>query len=329
MAARQLVTLVGVDYKEGDDIEEHLQKLDDIAELMVVDDLVKYQAILLSLDEDARAEFNAFLKVEEKKKTVQGKPEELKRLLLEKFQMRKTQLERIEFITQPRRRDKLLVVDLQERMRVYIEFVDEMAKNKEKLLVDMALQLLHPDDRADYCNLNPVEEKRDMGTLIEFVRRRENEKLRDEKYQQGIVGKPKKSTDESMRSTHRDAKSTGESMRSTHRDAKTTKIVADAAKQKKTSTGDSTRSKNWDEEDDDEAAEERMRLRSEGRCFICRKVGHIARMCPTIKKNDQAQQRVETINGLEEARRAPKKVRCSYYDPDSDDEDSSGEEEPN
>jgi hypothetical protein len=283
---------------------------------MVVDDLVKYQAILLSLDEDARAEFNAFLKVEEKKKTVQGKPEELKRLLLEKFQMRKTQLERIEFITQPRRRDKLLVVDLQERMRVYIEFVDEMAKNKEKLLVDMALQLLHPDDRADYCNLYPVEEKRDMGTITEFVRRRENEKLRDEKYQQGIVGKPKKST--------------GESMRLTHRDAKTMKIVADEAKQKKTSTGDSTRSKNWDDEENDEAAEERMRLRSEGRCFICRKVGHIARMCPTMKKNDQEDhQRVETIFGLEEKRPTPKKVRCKYYDPDSDDEDSSGEEEPN
>jgi len=46
LAAKELAAQVKT-LDDGDDIEEHLRRLDDMAELMMVDDMVKYQAMLL------------------------------------------------------------------------------------------------------------------------------------------------------------------------------------------------------------------------------------------------------------------------------------------
>jgi hypothetical protein len=278
LAAKEIVSLLGKKYKEGEDLEEHLLKLEDLAELMMVDDLVIYQAILLSLDDTVREEFNGWLKTEDYRSAVKGKPEKLKERLLEKFQIRKTQLERVEYILQPRRREKQLVVDLQERRRVYTDFVADFDKNRERLMIDAALQMLHPDDRTDYCNLNPREDKRGMESLLEFVKRRENERLRDAKF-----GELKKKivAEEAKRVV---AKSDG----SGHVSSDVKKIVAARAKQKKIVTEKVKLKSSHDSDDDTEdesedADAERKTLIEEGRCFVCKKVGHMAAVCPLLR----------------------------------------------
>lgn len=183
-------------FADGDDIEEHLRVLDDMSELLMVDDTVKYQAILLSMDDSTRAEFNAWLTTENLKDEVKGKPEALKKRLLEKFRVRTSILERMNFVTQPRRRDRRLVVDLLERARVYNDALEEMNKNREKLLVEASLQLLSPEDRADYCNLRQDQSKRDMKSLVDFVRRKEEERLHDLKIEPKNQKKMKKKNDD-------------------------------------------------------------------------------------------------------------------------------------
>jgi len=240
LAAKELAAQVKV-FAEGEDIEEHLRRLDDMSELMMVEDLVKYQATLLSMDETTRDEFNAWLKSENLKEEVRGKPDALKKRLLEKFRVRKSLLERINFIIQPRRRERRLIVDLLERRRIYEEVYAEISKNREKLMVEAAMQLLSPDDRADFGNLRPDEAKRDMSDLIEFVRRKEEERLREKKL--GLSKNEEDKEEEEKKSFLK---------------------------------------RRFNKED-----EERDRLMTEGRCFICHKVGHLAADCPdNPKKND-------------------------------------------
>jgi hypothetical protein len=195
LAAKELAAQVST-YSDGDDIEEHLRRLDDMSELMMVDETVKYQAILLSLGEPTRTEFNAWLKTENLRDEVKGKPEVLKKRLLEKFRVRKSMLERINFVLQPRRIGHRLVVDLLERKRVYDDVSVEMMKNREKLFVEAAMKLLRPEDRADYGNIRPDEDKRTIADLIEFVRRKEEEQLRDQ-----MIESPQKKNDEDSKKT--------------------------------------------------------------------------------------------------------------------------------
>lgn len=232
-------------FVDGDDIEEHLRVLDDMSELLMVDDTVKYQAILLSMDDSARTEFNAWLKTENLKDEVKGNPEALKKRLLEKFRVRKSLLERMNFVIQPRRKDRRLVVDLLERKRVYDDAHEEMMKNREKLLVEASLQLLSPDDRGDYCNLRQDESKRDLKSLVDFVRRKEEERLRDLKIE------PKKKKELMMKKKDEEEPTSY---------SKKKRVNYDGA--------------------------ERERLMSEGRCFLCHKVGHRAADCPDTKNQD-------------------------------------------
>jgi len=187
LAAKELAAQVK-SFADGDDIEEH------------------YQAILLSLDEPTRTEFNAWIKSEDLREEIRGKPEALKKRLLEKFRVRKSLLERIKFITQPRRREHRLVVDLLERERVYGEVYEEMKKNREKLLVEAALQLLTPEDRADYGNLFPNEATREMKELIEFARRKEEERLRYAKYEPQKKNENKEETKKKKTLTEEEAR---------------------------------------------------------------------------------------------------------------------------
>jgi hypothetical protein len=128
LAAKEVVGLLKT-FSDGDDIEEHLRRLDDVADLMMIDDLIKYQAMLLSMEESIRGEFNAWLKTEDAVAEVKGNPEALKKRLLDKFRVRKSILERVAFVTQPRRIGKRIVADVLERQRVYCELIVVLAKN--------------------------------------------------------------------------------------------------------------------------------------------------------------------------------------------------------
>jgi len=245
--AREIAKQVAM-FVDGDDIEQHLRKLDDVAELMLVNETVKYQAILLSMEESIRAEVTAWIKTENLTKEVRGNPEALKKRLLEKFGVRRSLLERIHFVTQPRREERRLVIDILERKRVYDELMNEMMQWRDKLLVEAALQMLIPEDRADYCNLRPEEAKRSMNDLLEFVRRKEEERLREEK-----LGSPKEKKEE----------------RTERRESRKEVVKKHPSK------------KRLDEED------EREQLMREGKCFICRKQGHRAIDCPNKNDEDQ------------------------------------------
>jgi len=251
LAAKEVAALVKT-FTDGDDIEEHLRRLDDMAELMMIDDQVKYQAMLLSMEESIRGEFTAWLRNENLRDDVKGKPEALKRRLMEKFRVRKSILERVAFVTQPRRNGKRIVADVLERQRVYNEIVDEMKKNKEGLLVEATMQMLSPEDRADYCNLHPEEPKRTMADLLEFIRRKEEEKVREESQQKKIV------------------------------------TAAGVKMKKKSSRHDDD--DDTEDEDLENADEERARLIKEGRCFVCQKVGHLAAECPLVRMKKMKEQ---------------------------------------
>ena len=256
LAAKELASQIPK-FEDGDDIEEHLRKVEDYAELMMVDDTVKYQAMLLSLDELTRSEFHAWLKTENYQAQVKGKPDELKKRLLEKFRVRRSVLERINFVLQPRRHGTRLVVDLLERKRVYDEVFEEMKKNREKLFVEAAMQLLGPEQRADYGNIRPEEEKRTTAELIEFVRRKEEERFREKKL-------------ESLKNEEEE-------------EPKKKNQTLKKAKKKTTA----------EEEDEEEERVEREHLMVEGRCFICRDLGHIAADCPDNPKNRVKKKRDE------------------------------------
>jgi len=289
LAAKELAAQVKT-LDDGDDIEEHLRRLDDMAELMMVDDMVKYQAMLLSMNEAMRMEFTAWLKTENLLDGVRGKPESLKKRLLEKFRVRKSMLERINFIIQPRRVEQRLVVDFLERQRVYVEVYAELMKNREKLLVEAAMQLLSPEDRADYCNLRPDEAKRNMGDLIEFARRKEDERLQDEKVRKSMLERDDDDDDDddspAMLMWKRNDDDDDDDLKMMMKKKKTKKKIDNPGadddwkmpykKKKKSST-----KKSLDEEEE----EERERHLADGRCFFCHKIGHIAADCPKKLKN--------------------------------------------
>jgi hypothetical protein len=274
LAAKEMAAQVNT-FEDGDDIEEHLRRLDDMAELMMVDETVKYQAMLLSLNDTTRTEFNAWLKTERLKEEVRGKPDALKKRLLEKFRVRQSVLERINFIIQPRRREQRLVVDLLERQRVYTHVLEELMKNREKLLVEASMQLLSPDDRADYCNFRPNEANREMGDLIEFVRRKEEERLREEKIGTTTEKKKKKKQQKEEPTEEEDDKEEAEGKKKKERkkekEDEGKKMIIPTKKKKK---------RVYIEEED-----ERERLMAQGRCFICHKIGHIAMDCPENARN--------------------------------------------
>lgn len=262
LAAKEVVGLLKT-FSDGDDIEEHLRRLDDVVDLMMVDDLVKYQAMLLSMEESIRGEFNAWLKTENAVVEVKGNPEALKKRLLDKFRVRKSILERVAFVMQPRRSGKRIVADVLERQRVYSELMDELTKNKERLLVEATMQLLTPEDRADYCNLRPIESKRAMIDLLEFIRRKEEERMREESQ---------------------------ESLEKKTTSKKKTIVVPGGAKLRKKT---SSRHNDDDDTDEESADEERERLIKEGRCFVCQKVGHIAAECPLVRMKKMREQQEE------------------------------------
>jgi len=250
LVAKEVVGLLKTFY-DGDDVEEHLHRVDDMADIMMIDSRTKYQAMLLSMEESVRGEFSAWLKNENLKDEVRGDPEALKKRMLEKFRVRKTILERVAFVTQPRREGKRIVADVLERQRVYNELLDEMMKKKERLLVEATLQLLNQEDRADYCNLYPQESNRAMNDLLDFIRRKEEEKLREESRQP--IAKKKA--------------------------VAALPAASNAAKTKlKRSRQDGD-----DETEDEDAEEERERLFKEGRCFVCKEPGHIAALCPLVR----------------------------------------------
>jgi hypothetical protein len=308
LVAREVAAQVAA-FTEGQDIEEHLRRLDDVAELMMVDDVTKYQAMLLSMDETTRTEFNAWLKTENLRDEVRGNFEALKKRLLEKFRVRRSILERVAFVTQPRRKEKRIIVDVLERKRVYEEVIAEIVKNKELLLVETTLQLLQPEDRADYCNLRPDETKREMNYLLEFIRRKEEERLREG----------------TQRQIHQKVKPNEESKNEKKEDRmkETKKLFREEGR------------KNRDEPNGRD--EERARLMAEGRCFTCNDVGHIAAHCPLKKSNKMKKGStsdvVATVDFSPTKRTERKGASAkttkgvwptSYYDPD---EDSSGEED--
>lgn len=269
LAAKELAAQVET-FVEGDDVEEHLRKLDDIAELMMVDETVKYQAILLSMDELTRTEFNAWLKTENLREEVKGNPDALKKRLLEKFQVRKSLLERIDFVLQPRRVGRKLLVDLLERKRIYEDMVAEMMKNREQLLVEMTLRLLSPEDRTDYCNLRPEEAKREMKDLLNFVRRKEEERSRDVNIEQ----KKKKKKNEELK------KKNDDSLTEEEPNPAPKKTAAQRA---------------YEEEE----KEERASLMKQGRCFICHELGHIATDCPENPRNWKKKKKTDDDDGPE------------------------------
>jgi hypothetical protein len=273
--------------------------LRDMAELLLADDIVRYQAMLLSLDETTREEFNAWLKSENLRDEVKGKPDALKKRLLEKFRVRKSLLERVNFVTQPCRTGKRLVVELLERKRIYIETLEEMMKNREKLFVEAALQLLKPEDRADYCNLHPEEEKRKIADLIEFVRRKEEELLR-EKALPSLTKKKKKNEEEEEEERLR------EKALPTLPKKKQNEDEDQEAKKKNFTTRKKTRAEEFYEQ---EEKEERDRLLKEGRCFICHEPGHLAVDCPDNVKNRVKKKNNEEAEVLRKSTRKKEEER--------------------
>jgi len=270
LAAKEVAGLLKT-FSDGDDIEEHLRRLDDVADLMMIDDIVKYQAMLLSMEESIRGEFNAWLKTENLRDEVRGDPGALKKRLLDKFRVRKSILERVAFVTQPRRSGKRIVTDVLERQHVYNDLIDELTRNKERLLVEATMQLLSQEDRTDYCNLRPEEKKREMNDLLEFIRRKEEEKQREETQ---LKTSSRRDNDDDVKTSSRAG--SDDDVKRVAEEAKLKTIVArEGAKSKKTSSRV--------DDDDETEEEERERLFQEGRCFVCKKIGHVAAMCPLVR----------------------------------------------